>query len=334
MLLSNYYSLGKRNDINALAKLTYAGDGSRYRLRQELKHTPNKFSGFKNIEKIVLQQTIKWGSYQIVGLNIAAQGQSMPWQETMVCEPSCYISDKFFNMDESTLLMSSALYSYRSIKTQKNSARVIDKASTRNFIKVLPVLNNQASSFPLMYDIKIDKLNNEKPIFDKTVSLTLTEKDIEYSIALLLSSIQKMGDVTTLSIEDKSRIYLQKLAGNWADFNIRKPMSVFDYNYSEDSVALTPTLLHFVSFIDEARRWKQVSSLGYIHNKDEIFVMLKTVDDDNQHEIQWVNLRKTAASYQLVSKSSYPLVAEFMRSSFFGNYLIDTYKDICCDASI
>ncbi len=116
--LQKYYLAVINNKIDELAKMHDFEDGSRERFDRSINSKPDKFAGYKNIDRISIDKSFYWGEYVATHVRLY-QGTDLltPWTLLFHCSKYvCKLSDRLFNQDETFSFFAAAVSSFSADK--------------------------------------------------------------------------------------------------------------------------------------------------------------------------------------------------------------------------
>lgn len=86
------YVLGRRGQVGRIVHLYYKGDGS----QAEILSAPDRFKGLQAVDYLSALFESRWGSLQMVGLQITTKGKTFPWREDGLCiSTGCWLTTYF-----------------------------------------------------------------------------------------------------------------------------------------------------------------------------------------------------------------------------------------------
>ena len=136
-----------------------------------------------------------------------------------------------------------------------------------------------------------------------------------------------LKDVDYFYPSDDPKVALLRIeedfSGFWVDFNKRKPMALYRYDFSGD-IQIAPALYHVLSFLQAVNTWSKVYFLGSFSHGGDIYVILK-VEVEGKNQIQVLPLNEDGKILKFINKPKNRIAKEFVYSKHFAEIL---YKEI------
>ena len=112
--LGSYYTAAFLNDVKVMPSIFYDADNSRRWLKEELVSIPDKFEGFKRLDKVLIKNQYYWGDYSVwdVSWFLAGDKLAAKWNEASICTipDKCYMSNLLLNGSEESSIFTRVMY--------------------------------------------------------------------------------------------------------------------------------------------------------------------------------------------------------------------------------
>ncbi len=221
-ILSRYYSAAIKNNVSEMQSMSFVSDGSLSWMKEELKATPDKFQGFRNLEKVTLKNRFYWGGYTIWSVDWYVQRNKFAakWFETTICIKAgdCYISNLLLNGSTESSIFSQAI-----IELSKSKKISTDLPVLPYSVNYSPQYGSQNKPFVVKYKINW---------FDKPFLISKTEKNASTEDSLLrlkdfFSAILNLKKLDSASSSAKIHQYDEVFKKYWESFSSSALLPVF-----------------------------------------------------------------------------------------------------------